>query len=89
MDLYYLIRSKIDGKYAVASIEDQGQYLLLFTEKFDALSYINTHGGDLVDRFRVDSITNSEIKSLLSRWGYQGVGIVDDPLIPQIKFMTV
>lgn len=89
MDLYYLIRSRVDGTYAVASLEEQGKYLLLFQEQFEALSYINTHGGDLVDRFRVDSITKPEIKSLLSRWGYQGVGMVSDPLIPQIKFMSV
>lgn len=88
MEINYLIRSKTDGKYVAASLEEQGKYLLLFQEQFDALSYLNTHGADLANRFSVDSTTKAEIKGLLSRWGFQGVALVEDPLIPQVKFLT-
>ena len=88
MEINYLIRSKMDGKYVAASLEEQDKYLLLFQEQFDALSYLNTHAADLANRFSVDAIAKTEIKGLLSRWGFKGVALVEDPLIPQLKFLT-
>lgn len=89
----YLIRSKVDGKYLVAHLQEEAQakkavYLLLFKEDYDALSYINTHGADFRDRFAVESISPTQLKGLLQRWGYDGFGLVEDPLIPSIKFMS-
>jgi len=52
-EVHYLIRSKADGRYITARPhEDESGYLLLFRENFEALSYLNTHAGDL---FRVHS----------------------------------
>jgi len=31
----------------------------MFREHFDALSYLNTHGSDLADRFGVESVPGS------------------------------
>ncbi|MEM8780848.1 MAG: hypothetical protein AAGF26_18690, partial [Cyanobacteria bacterium P01_G01_bin.49] len=58
---YYLVRSKADGQYLVARINkdpDQAPvtYLLVFQEHFEALSYLNTHGSDVSDRFIVESM---------------------------------
>jgi hypothetical protein len=92
-ETYYLIRSKMDGRYLVAhphpdSTSDETGYLLLFRENYDALSYLNTHGADVADRFGVESISGSQIKNMLQRWGFKGIGIVQDPLIPRIEFLS-
>ena len=89
----YLIRSKVDGKYLVARLQPEAEkqeasYLLLFKEDYEALSYINTHGQEFRDRFLVESVSPNQLKGLLQRWGYQGFGLVEDPLIPRIKFMS-
>jgi hypothetical protein len=91
---YYLIRSSLDGQYLVAqpdrsSGESRSKYLLLFGEKFEALSYLNTHAKDVADRFGVESVNSNQLKPLLQRWGFGGVGIVQDPLLPKIEFFTV
>ncbi|NEQ25240.1 MAG: hypothetical protein F6K28_40450 [Microcoleus sp. SIO2G3] len=90
--IYYLILSRADGRYLVAqpdaSSSDAGaSYLLMFRERFDALSYLNAHGSDVADRFAVESVSGSQLKGLLQRWGFTGVGIVQDPLVPQIEFL--
>ncbi len=91
--IHYLIRSKIDGKYLTArpqvgEKETQTGYLLMFREHFDALSYINTHGAEVADRFAVESISGTQLKNLLQRWGFNGVGVVEDPLLPKIQFLS-
>lgn len=88
----YLIRSKIDGKYLVARMSQdddvaEASYLLLFKEHSEALSYINTHGAEFRDRLIVESISPTHLRGLLKRWGYQGIGLVEDPLLPRISFM--
>lgn len=90
-DIYYLILSRSDGRYLIAKPNTGAQdieagYLLMFREHFEALSYLNTHGGDVANRFTVESATGTQINNLLKRWGYSGVGIVQDPLVPQIEF---
>lgn len=88
--VYYLVRSKADGRYLVAH-PNQGLtpgYLLLFREHFDALSYLNTHGFDVAEQFAVDSIPGTQLGDLLKRWGFTGVGIVQDPLLPNIEFLA-
>jgi len=100
--VFYLIRSKADGQYLVARTKaepkqdrDQigdskpadAQYLLVFKEHYDALSYINTHGADVADRFAVESIAGTQLGNLLKRWGFTGMGMVQDPLLPRIEFL--
>jgi hypothetical protein len=93
LQINYLIRSKHDGKYLVARVQEDDDrpdvsYLLLFTEDHQALSYINTHGKSMRDRLTVESASPTQVKNLLQRWGYQGIGMVTDPLIPTIEFMS-
>ncbi len=92
--LHYIIRSKTDGKYLVARInkgEDEApvSYLLVFPENFEALSYLNTHSSEVSDRFIVESISGTQLKAILQRWGFQGIGLVKDPLIPRIEFLSM
>jgi hypothetical protein len=87
-EVYYLVRSKSDGKYLSARPDDGTSYLLLFRENFDALSYLNAHAGELASRFMVESVPNSQLGNLLKRWSFKGVGIVSDPLLPKIEFMN-
>ncbi len=88
-EVYYLARSKADGRYlaALPNREALG-YLLLFRENFDALSYLNTHAASVANRFSIESVPGSQIGGLLKRWGFSGVGIVSDPLLPKIEFLS-
>jgi hypothetical protein len=63
------------------------KYLLVFKEHYDALSYINTHGADVANRFAVESIAGTQLGNLLKRWGFMGMGMVEDPLLPRIEFL--
>lgn len=93
---YYLIRSKADGSYLVARLPSsdadrdppQPGYLLMFNEDFEALSYLNTHGSGVADRFAIESIASAQLSSLMNRWGFTGVGIVQDPLLPRVEFLS-
>jgi hypothetical protein len=92
--IHYLVRSKVDGKYLVARINQEKEqaplsYLLVFQEHFEALSYLNTHGSDVSDRFVVESISGTQLKGVLQRWGFQGIGLVQDPLLPKIEFFSM
>ncbi len=92
-DIHYLIRSQTDGKYLVARPQvepnqKQTGYLLIFRESFEALSYLNTHAQEVANRFVVESISGSQLKNLLQRWGFQGIGLVEDPLLPKIEFLS-
>jgi hypothetical protein len=92
--IFYLVRSKTDGQYLVARTQPKSAdaspdpgYLLMFKEHADALSYLNTHASEVAHRFAVESIPGTQLKNLLKRWGFTGVGVVQDPLIPQIEFL--
>lgn len=90
---YYLILSRADGRYLAAkphagAESSETSYLLMFRERYDALSYLNTHGAGVADRFAVESVSGTQLKALLKRWGFTGVGIVQDPLVPQIEFLV-
>lgn len=95
---YYLIRSKLDGSYLVArprlssnspeTPQSNPGYLLLFREDFEALSYLNTHGSDLANRFGIESASGAQVEGLLKRWGFTGVGLVQDPLVPRVEFLS-
>ena len=92
--VYYLLRSKADGSYLVARLDELSssakntQYLLMFNESFDALSYLNTHAFDLRENFSVESIAGNQLGNLMQRWGFKGVGIVQDPILPKIDFLA-
>ncbi|MBD2499350.1 hypothetical protein [Anabaena azotica] len=87
-EVHYLIRSKADGRYLTARpSEDTSGYLLLFREHFDALSYLNTHAADLANRFTVESLPGTQLGGLLKRWGFTGVAVVTDPLVPKVEFL--
>ena len=93
-EIYYLVRSRSDGKYLAAhpqvdAKEAQKGYLLVFRENYEALSYLNTHGADVADRFGIESVPGSQLKNLLNRWGFAGVGIIKDPLLPTIEFFSL
>ncbi|ARV60902.1 hypothetical protein BZZ01_21820 [Nostocales cyanobacterium HT-58-2] len=88
-EVYYLLRSKADGRYLAALPDREALgYLLLFREHFDALSYLNTHAAEVANRFAVESLPGSQVGGLLKRWGFSGVGIVSDPLLPKIEFLA-
>ncbi|MBE9200904.1 MULTISPECIES: hypothetical protein [unclassified Nodularia (in: cyanobacteria)] len=87
-EIYYIVRSQADGRYLLAHPDaETSGYLLLFRENFDALSYLNTHAGELANRFAVESIPGTQLGNLLKRWGFSGVGVVTDPLLPKVEFM--
>ena len=90
--IYYIARSKTDGSYLVARVnrdvaEKNVGYLLLFSEHFEALSYLNTHGASVANQFAIESIPGTQLGALLKRWNFIGVGIVRDPLLPKIEFL--
>lgn len=89
--IYYLLRSKVDGSYVSANPDSDSavKFLLLFQEDFDARSYLNTHAPDVADRFAIESIPATQLKTILKRWGFQGVGVIQDPLLPNIEFLIV
>ncbi|MDB9312382.1 hypothetical protein PN462_04640 [Spirulina sp. CS-785/01] len=90
-DLNYLLRSNQNGQYIVArprGEQDRTGFLLLFSEQSEALSYVNTHAGEVRDRFTVEAVTKPQLRDILNRWKFQGVGRVKDPLIPDIEFLV-
>ena len=92
LQINYLIRSKQDGKYLVARIpepnEVEASYLLVFQHDYDAMSYINTHGQEFSDRLTIETASPVQLKGLIQRWNYSGFGIVKDPLLPEIQFVS-
>lgn len=92
LQINYLIRSKHDGKYLVARLPEksgiEASYLLVFQHDYDAMSYINTHGQEFSDRLTVEVANPVQIKGLMKRWDYSGLGIVKDPLLPDIQFVA-
>ena len=91
--LYYLLRSRADGRYLAARLRTDGpdpaaQFLLVFQADYDALSYLNAHAPEVSDLFAVEPITPANLKPLLGRWNFQGLGMVQDPRLPDIEFFN-
>jgi hypothetical protein len=92
--LYYLLRSRADGRYLAARLRHpdpanpQTGFLLVFKADYDALSYLKAHAADLSDQFVVETVTPSRLKPILSRWNFQGLGMVQDPRPPEIEFFN-
>lgn len=88
--IYYLLRSKQDGRHLAArpeGPESEKTFLLIFPADYDALSYLSTHAPEMRDRFAVESVPAYQLKAMLSRWGFFGVGMVSDPIPPSVEFM--
>lgn len=62
--------------------------MLLFQEHFDALSYLNKFGAGVSDRFSVETLPGTQVSQVLNRWGFKGFGVVRDPLIPRVEFLS-
>lgn len=88
-NLYYLLRSRKDGRYLSAQPDRDrpSTYLLLFQRDFDALGYLQAHAPEVSDRFAVETLASNQLRDMLKRWGYEGVGLVADPLTPQVDFL--
>ncbi|MEB3288911.1 MAG: hypothetical protein VKI82_03285 [Leptolyngbya sp.] len=91
--LYYLLRARADGRYLSARLRaaDPAQgagFLLVFQADYDALIYLNAHAPEVSDQFAVETVTPSALKSLLTRWDFQGLGMVADPRLPDIEFFN-
>jgi hypothetical protein len=88
---YYVVRSQGTGQYLVArpAQDNADGFLLLFSSDYDALSYLNTHAPGNQGMGKVEGIPSTSIRSTLDRWQLCGVGIVEDPLIPQIQFFRI
>lgn len=93
--IYYLLRARADGRYLAARLRapdpqtgPQTGFLLVFKADYDALSYLNAHAPDLSDQFAVETITPASLKPILSRWNFQGLGMVEDPRLPNIEFFN-
>jgi hypothetical protein len=88
--IYYLLRSKQDGRHLAAHPEGPERdrtYLLIFSADHEALSYLSTHAPEVRDRFAVESVPAYQLKGMLSRWGFAGIGLVSDPSGPKVEFM--
>jgi hypothetical protein len=95
---YYVLRSRIDGQYLAARPQMDNPpdpdkpppagFLLVFTADHEALSYLNAHAPELSDKFGVETVMASNLKSLLGRWNFQGLGMVNDPRIPEVEFFN-
>jgi hypothetical protein len=86
---YYVVRSPASGEFLVAhpSVDAAEGFLLLFSADYDALSYINTHGSGV--GCVVEQIPTTALSPTLKRWQLQGVGLVQDPLVPRIQFLRI
>lgn len=95
---YFIVRAIRDGRPLVARPRSSSSssppetqptaFLLLFREKPEAMSYLNTHAGNLAQHFRIEPVKRTQIPAILNRWNYRGVGLVEDPLVPQIDFLV-
>ena len=89
--IYYLLRSKQDGRHLAARPDNENApdkaFLLVFAADHEALSYVSTHAPEIRDRFSVEAIPAYQIKELLDRWGFTGIGVVGDPITPTVDFL--
>ena len=93
-EIHYILRSRLDGQYVTARLKNpdnntEVNYILLFKEDYDALSYVNTNAHDVASSFAVESVTGTQLKNQLQRWGFAGVGLVQEPLEPKIQFFKI
>lgn len=94
-ETWCVARSKTDGQYLAARSQAASpdakpdRYLLLFKEHADLLSYLNRHAPDLTPQFAMEVVPHNQLASLLNRWSYVGIAIVEDPWLPTVQFATL
>jgi hypothetical protein len=91
MELYYVLRSRLNGQFLVAhpnGPEDKS-YVLVFKADYDALSYLNTHAAQSKEQLTTESLSASQLRANMDRWGFQGIGLVEDPILPGIQFLEL
>jgi len=89
-NVYYLLRSRQDGRHLAArpeGPESDRTFLLIFQADHEALSYLSSHAPEMRDRFAVESVPAYQLKGMLTRWGFTGIGLVSDPALPKVDFM--
>jgi hypothetical protein len=88
---YFVVRSQTSGQYLVAhpSEDPSVGFLLVFSTDYDALSYVNAHARGSRGDGRVESMASASLRPTLDRWQLTGIGVVSDPLVPQIEFFRV
>jgi hypothetical protein len=88
---YFVVRSQTSGQYLVAHPSEDPSigFLLVFSNDYDALSYINTHAQSSRGDGRVETIAVTSLRPTLDRWQLKGIGVVSDPLIPQVEFFQI
>ena len=71
---YYVLRSQQDGQYLAARPDAEGdRYLLMFTEHFDALSYVNRFAEEYKEQLAVESLATPTLKNYTSAVGICGI----------------
>jgi hypothetical protein len=88
---YFVVRSQTSGQYLVAHPSEDPSigFLLVFSHDYDALSYINTHAQSSRGDGRVETIAVTSLRPTLDRWQLKGIGVVSDPLVPQVEFFQI
>lgn len=88
---YFVVRSQTSGEYLIAhpSQDTAVGYLLVFSNDYDALSYVNAHAQGSRGDGRVESIASTALRSTIDRWQLTGFGVVSDPLIPEVEFFRI
>lgn len=87
--LHYVLRSRRDGQYLTARVAEEKTYLILFKTDYDALGYVNAQVPEARGSFTPEAVGAGQLKVLLQRWSFQGVGVVEDILEPRIQFLRL
>ncbi|MBJ7901233.1 MAG: hypothetical protein GC158_15225 [Cyanobacteria bacterium RI_101] len=86
---HYVLRSRRDGQYLTARVTEEKTYLLLFKTDYDALGYVNAQVPDAGRNFAAEAVGAGQLKGLLQRWSFHGVGVVEDILEPRVEFLRL
>lgn len=90
-NIFYVLRSKKDGKYLITNqlnkTGNNQSFLFVFNSDSDAMLYLNHHAPEYAHNFVIESASNQQLKAILTRWGFTGIGIVKDTLIPEVEFL--
>jgi hypothetical protein len=91
MELYYVLRSRMNGQFLVAhpDVNPQQRYILVFKADYEAMSYLNAHAAKTQEQLATECLSASQLKANMDRWGFQGIGLVEDPLLPSIQFLEL
>jgi hypothetical protein len=90
MELYYVLRSRLNGQFLVAHPDPDAQqkYVLVFKADYEAMSYLSAHGATAQAQLAVECLSAAQLRINLDRWGFQGIGLVEDPILPSIQFLA-